>query len=233
MLFKTFLILFLVFQFSSATDWLKPFYGLWGIGGSYRQSIYNGESDKIGAAPFIFGGYGRLSIEANRAAYTFYGNGTWFSSAVAQLRSHQLRSETHPAGERTSAIEVGLQVGRHLPGGLVGRLAFLQDVSGKHKSWELDGQLFRHDFVGPVTILSAIGLLYQSDGLRDYYFSSDAYKSSNGWVGELEVIATWRIGSYGLFGGTRLFIFDDAAADSPLSNGRSVRMFFAGLGVYL
>lgn len=233
MFLKAVFIFLLVFQVVSASDLLKPFYGLWGIGAAYSQSIYAGEDDKIGAAPYIFGGYGQLSIEANRAAYTFYGNGTWFASAVAQIRSHQLRSKDHPAGQRKSAIEAGIQVGRHLPGGFVGRLAALQDISNRHKSWELDGQLFRHDFIGPIALLSAVGVQYQSDALRDYYFSGANYKSKRGWVGEAELIATWHLGQYGIFGGTRIFVFDDKAANSPLSNGRTVRLFFAGFGVYL
>jgi len=116
---------------------VEPAYGLWGAGVASRKLNY--KEAETGFIPFIFGGYGPVFIEANRAGVTFYHDGTFFASVVGQLRTHQFRdADNNPAfaslGDRKQAIELGAQLGARLPAGFFTRLALLQDVSGAHES---------------------------------------------------------------------------------------------------
>lgn len=155
-------------------------YGIWGAGLVHRDTNYRAVDASTDPAPIIMGGIGDLSIEANRAAYTLYRDGTWFGSAVGLYRSNQSldKDDARPLGigERKPALEVGAQIGRRLPFGFTGRLAATRDISGAHASAEYDLQFYRHDDFGPVRLLSSIGGQYLSSGLTDYYYATEAYK---------------------------------------------------------
>ncbi|KAA3610714.1 MAG: hypothetical protein D8M58_20960 [Calditrichaeota bacterium] len=229
---KKVIILFLLFfGLSEADSWLDPAYGLWGVGAVSRDRNYTGVDVDITPGLFIFGGFGPIFIEANRIGYSFYRDGTYFASFAAQIRSHQYRTkEDNLFGERKRAIEAGVQIGRRLPSNFSTRLAFLHDVSGAHKSWELDLQVFRRNFIGSMRLLTAVGVQYQNKKLVDYYYGTPNYSPESSFVGELEIIATYPIGKIGIFAGTRIYVFDGEAEDSPISNGNRVNQFFAGLG---
>lgn len=218
----------------SITD---PAYGLWGVGVVNRNLNYIDTASDTGIAPFIFGGYGPVFIEANRAGYSFYRDGTFFAAVVGQLRTHQFRNaDDNPAyaslGDRDRAIELGAHVGVRLPKDNFVRLALLQDVSGAHKSHEWDLQFYRRDSFGPVRLLSAIGILYQDKDLVDYYYGTPNYKPGNAFAGELELIATYPVGDWGIFAGTRSYIFDNEVSDSPLAEDNHIIQLFAGIGYY-
>ncbi len=214
-----------------------PAYGLWGIGVVDRNLNYKDTASDTSIAPFIFGGYGPVFVEANRAGVSVYRDGTFFASVVGQLRTHQFRNaDDNPSfaslGDRDRAIELGAQVGARLPAGFFTRLALLRDVSGAHESHEWDLQLYRRDSFGPVRLLSSVGIQYQDKNLVDYYYGTPTYKPDNAFGAELELIATYPIGNWGIFGGTRAYIFDSEVSDSPLADGNKVIQLFAGVGYY-
>jgi len=83
---KKILILFLIFSgISHADSWLDPAYGLWGVGAVSRDLNYKGVDVEIKPGVFIFGGFGPISIEANRIGYSFYKDGTYFASLAARM----------------------------------------------------------------------------------------------------------------------------------------------------
>lgn len=221
----------------SANDLIEPAYGLWGVGIVDRDLNYVNSKKNTTIAPFILGGYGPIFIEANRAGFTFYRDGTFFASAVGQLRTHQFRDsskaeEFSNLGERKQAVELGLQIGARLPKGFFTRLAVLHDVSGTHESYEFDLQLYRRDSFGPVQLLSAIGLQYQNKGLVNYYYGTPSYRANDALGAELELIATYPVGNWGIFAGTRSYIFDNQVSDSPVADGNAIIQFFSGVGYY-
>ncbi len=216
---------------------VEPAYGLWGGGVASRNLNYKESETETDFIPFIFGGYGPVFIEANRAGVTFYRDGTFFASVIGQLRTHQFRdADDNPAfaslGDRKRAIELGAQVGARLPAGFFTRLALLQDVSGAHESHEWDLQLYRRDFFGPVQLLSTVGIQYQNEKLVNYYYGTSTYRASNAFGAELELIATYSTGDWGFFAGTRSYIYDNEVSDSPLADGNKIIQFFAGIGYY-
>ncbi len=222
---------------SIASDLTEPAYGLWGAGVVNRNLNYTGTESETTIAPFIFGGYGPVFIEANRAGISFYRDGTFFASVVGQLRTHQFRNaDDNPAytslGDRDQAIELGAQVGVRLPAGFFTRLALLQDVSGAHESHEWDLQLYRRDSFGPIRLLSAIGIQYQDKKLVNYYYGTANYKPGGAFGAELELIATYPIGNWGIFAGTRSYIFDLEVSDSPLAESNKIIQVFTGVGYY-
>ncbi|MCF6345867.1 MAG: MipA/OmpV family protein [Thiomicrorhabdus sp.] len=218
----------------SANELIEPAYGLWGVGIIDRDLNYVNSEKNTTIAPFILGGYGSIFIEANRAGFTFYRDGTFFASAVGQLRTHQFRdsSKTGQFEERKQAIELGLQIGARLPKGFFTRLAVLHDVSGTHESYEFDLQLYRRDSFGPLMLLSAIGVQYQNKGLVNYYYGTPSYRANDALGAELELIATYPVGNWGIFAGTRSYIFDNQVSDSPVANGSAIIQFFSGVGYY-
>lgn len=231
------LLLILLSSIADADSIADPAYGLWGIGVVDRNLNYIDTKSDTGIAPFIFGGYGPVFIEANRAGVSFYRDGTFFASVVGQLRTHQYRdAEDNPAyaslGDRDRAIELGAQVGARLPAGFFTRLALLQDVSGAHESHEWDLQFYRRDSFGPVRLLSAIGIQYQDKNLVDYYYGTPTYKPGNAFGAELELIATYPVGNWGIFAGTRSYIFDSEVSNSPLAEDNKIIQLFAGVGYY-
>jgi outer membrane protein len=229
---KTILILISLIGFSHAQSLFDQAYGLWGVGAVSRDRNYKGVDVDITPSVFIFGGFGPIFIEANRFGYGFYKDGTYFASLVAQIRSHQFRDKDEGFGERKRSFEAGMQLGRRLPVGLVTRIAFLHDVSGAHKSWELDWQIYRRNRLGSLRLLTAVGVQYQNKDLVDYYYGTVGYSPKGALVGELEIIATYPVGDFGVFAGTRIYIFDKEASDSPIANGDTIVMLFGGIGYF-
>ncbi len=225
------LILFLLFgSMLYSQSWFDQAYGLWGAGVVSRDRNYVGTDPVIGPGLFIFGGFGPIFIEANRAGYTFYKDGTNFASAVIHLRTHQFRKDDKPLSDRKSAVELGVQAGRRLAMGFVARLAFLHDVIGSHQSYELDLQLYRRNIIGSTRILTAVGIQYQATNLVDYYYGTQTYNPDAAFGAEIEIIVTQPIGNWGVFGGTRIYFYDEQVSDSPIANGNSINQFFGGIG---
>lgn len=227
---KQIILIVLCVSFSYADSWLDKAYGLWGAGVVSRDRNYVGTDPVIAPAVFIFGGFGPVFIEANRAGYSFYMDGTNFASAVLHLRTHQFRKDDKPLTNRKSAVELGIQAGRRLPMGFVTRLAFLHDVIGTHKSYEFDLQLYRRNTLGSTRILTALGVQYQAQQLVDFYYGDGGYKPDAAFGAEIEVIVTQPIGNWAIFGGTRIYFFDKQVSNSPLANGNSINQFFGGIG---
>ncbi|HFU74030.1 MAG TPA: hypothetical protein ENK65_00595 [Helicobacteraceae bacterium] len=223
---KTLLLLFTFTLQTFAFDIIKPAYGLWGIGVGILDNNYKDEDLQTSVAPYIFGGYGDLNFEANRATYTLWGNGTMYTSLVGQLRTHQ-KSDKY---DKKVAFELGADIGVILPYGFVTRLALLGDVSGVHKGYELDYQLFRHDTIGPIALLSSVGMQYQSDALSNYYYGFNSYKPDASYSGELEFIATLPIDDFGLFAGVRSYWFSSQVTDSPIVASSNTTLYFFGVG---
>ncbi len=228
---KITLLFFSLVGFSVADSWLDPAYGLWGVGAISRDRNYKGVGVDFAPGVFIFGGFGPVFIEANRFGYSFYQDGTYFASIAAQIRSHQYRTrEDNLFGERKRAIEAGVQLGRRLPAGLITRLAFLHDISGAHKSWEFDWQIYRRNVFDTFRLLTALGLQYQNKKLVDYYYGTEVYSPKEALIGELEIIVTIPVGNFSIFAGTRIYIFNNEVAKSPVSDSYRIDQFFSGVG---
>ena len=112
---KKIMMIVLTITTLSATTFLEglvePASGLWSIGAKVQRGVYVDSQPKVSVVPYIFGSYGFVNIEANRADATLYGNGLLFASVVGQFRSQEARDETSLYGARKSAIELGGQVG--------------------------------------------------------------------------------------------------------------------------
>ena len=232
MFLKSLFFMLLYAGLSLAQGLMEPAYGLWAFGATIKERNYTGTDISVSPSPLIFGGYGPVWIEANRLGYTFFRSNGWFASVAAQIRSHQFRKDDAPLTDRPQAIEAGVQLGKRLPGNLTARLALLQDVSGRHKSWEADLQLYTHFFPGPFSLLTAAGLQYQSAALSNYYYGTENYKAEAGFSTELESILTLPVGDFGVFVGARVWFFGKQAANSPIANGNRVSNIFVGVGYY-
>ena len=231
-MYRIIVLMMIVFSAVTAQGILEPAYGLWSVGLTVKERNYKHVETRYSPAPLIFGGYGPVWIEANRIGYTFLRSNGWFASVAMQIRSHQFRKEDKGYEDRPSAIEAGVQVGRHLWKRWVVRLALLQDISGRHNSREADLQLYSHFFPGPFSLLTAAGLQYQTAALGHYYYGSETYKPKAGFVTELESILTLPVGKWGVYIGARYWFFDRQAAESPLVAGNKVANIFAGIGYY-
>ena len=209
-----------------ATDLIEPAFGLWGLGASVKDSNYRSVSKEVGLAPYIFGGYGIVNIEANRANINLYAKDGLFFAVVAQLRTHQ----SHKDLDKENAIELGGHIGYVLGAGFISRLVFLQDVSNEHKGNELELQVYRHDSLGKVRILSALSLQRESRGLLDYYYGTSSYHPQEGFAGELEMIFTYPIKNFGLFAGFRHYRYDQEVKNSPLTDSNKITQGFFGAG---
>jgi len=209
-----------------ATDLIEPAFGLWGVGGSVNDSNYKSVSNETTLAPYIFGGYGIVNIEANRANINLYAEDGLFFSVVGQFRTHQ----SHKDLDKDDAIELGGHIGYVLGAGFTSRLVFLQDVSNDHKSNELELQVYRHDSLGKLRILSALSLQRESRGLLDYYYGTSSYHPDAGFAGELEMIFTYPIKDFGLFAGFRHYRYDQEVKDSPLTDSNKITQVFFGAG---
>ncbi|MCB0284305.1 MAG: MipA/OmpV family protein [Calditrichaeota bacterium] len=230
---KILLGLFVLSGFVFSQSIIEPAYGLWGLGMTNRDRNYINSDSDISFSPFIFGGFGPIWVEANRFGYTFYRDGIRFMSVAGMLRSHQFREKSPDISERKASFEMGLQAGMHLPGGFVSRLAFMHDISSRHKSYELDLQLYRHDNLGPLRLLSAIGLQYQSQKLVNYYYGTSNYNPKAAFAGELEFIVTYPFTDWAIFSGIRTYIFDKHVRNSPVADGAVINNVFTGIGIYL
>ncbi len=220
---------------ANAKSLIDPAYGTWALGINNTTNNYTNNNNKTRLTPLIFGGYGAVAIDGNRASYTFYKDGTYYASTVAQLRSHQARQKNDipvfsALGDRTNAIEAGFSIGRRLPNGFGTNIAFLTDVSGAHNGQEIDWQLFRHDQFSNISLLTTIGLQFQSDKLANYYFATNTYKPNQSNSFELEFIATYPLKNWDIFVGTRNYFYDDNINDSPLTKNNLNSQFFAGVG---
>jgi len=224
------MFLLILCNLSLSDSWLDDFYGVGGIGMAARDRNYVNADVVYAPGVYIFGGYGPLFIEANRAGISFYRDGTWFTSAVVNIRSHQFRKDDKGLSDRKAAFEAGLHLGRRLPAGLVTRLAFLHDISSAHKSYELDWQLYRHSHFGSLRLLTALGVQYQAAKLVEYYYGTDDYKTASAIGAELEIIITYPVGQWAVFGGTRIYTFNREVSGSPIADGYLINQYFAGLG---
>lgn len=233
MLRKYLPLLFLLTEFGFSQSIIEPAYGLWSLGATFRERNYINSDTDISLSPFIFGGFGPLWIEANRFGYTFYRDGVRFISVAGLLRSHQFREKSSGISARKVSFEMGLQAGLRLPAGFVTRLAFMHDISSRHKSFELDLQFYRHDDLGPFTFLSAIGIQYQAQNLVDYYYGTTNYTPQAAYAGELELIITYPFTDWAVFGGIRTYIFDRQVKNSPVADGAVINNIFTGIGIYL
>jgi len=215
-----------------AQDWLKPAYGVWGIGLSARDRNYAHTRTDFTPGVFIFGGYGPVFIEGNRIGYNFYRNGTYFVSVVAQLRTHQYRRDDENGGLRRRGLEAGLHVGRRLPLGLNARIAFLRDIGKSHGGWEAELQLYRAAHFGKLRLLSALSLQLQNPALVNYYYGTKSYRPQKALGLELEIIATYKWQSWAVFSGTRIYGFDRNVTNSPLVQSMFINQLFTGIGYY-
>ena len=207
-----------------------PAQGLWAVGAKVKSPVYKDAPLEYSVAPYIFGSYGILNIEANRADITLYGNGYVFASIVGRYRSQEARDESSPYGKRKAAIELGAQAGVILPLDFVLRAAYLFDVSNAHKGSELDIQLFRHDHWGDLSLLSTVALQHQSSALSNYYYATDAYSLSGTFSAELELIVTYTIGTMGLFVGSRNYFYSQEVRESLIVGSGYNLQVFTGVG---
>jgi len=217
---------------SFADSWLDDAYGLWGVGLAARDRNYVNADFVTAPGVYIFGGYGPLFIEANRAGLSLYRDGSWFGSVVVNIRSQQFRKDDEGLADRDVAFEAGIHLGRRLPAGWVSRCAFLHDLSGAHKSYEADLQFYRHNHIGALRLLTAIGVQYQEQKLVDFYYGTDSYEPASAWAGEIEIIATYPFGNWGVLAGTRIYGFDKQVSNSPIADGSFINQFFAGFGYH-
>jgi len=209
---------------------VAPATGLWAIGAKVQQGVYVDSKPKVSVAPYIFGSYAFLNIEANRADITLYGNGLLYASLVGQYRSQEAREKTSLYGARHSAFELGGQIGLILGGDFVLRSSLLFDVSNAHKGYEVDTQIFRHDSWGDFFLLSSVGVQYQSSNLTNYYYGTDQYEPTQTFSGELEFILTYTIENLGLFIGTRNYFYTSEITDSPIVERAYNLQLFSGVG---
>jgi len=209
-----------------ALDLVKPASGLWGIGLGYLDTNYKDEDPLLSPAPYIFGTYGDVNIEANRATYTLWGNGTFYTSVLGQLRTHQ-RSKKY---NKSSSFELGADIGVILPKGFITRLALLLDASNTHNGYELDYQIYRHDRLGPFSLLSSLALQYQDKDLSNYYYGTASYTPDTALVTEVEFIATLPINDFSLFLGLKSYFYPQTINNSPLTGSNNTTLMFTGLG---
>jgi len=214
----------------NALDLIEPAFGLWGIGAGAKNAPYKNQDTEVKLNPYIFGGYGVVNIEANRANINVYSMDNGLSlAALAQYRTHQSTTEDD-LSDRDNAIEVGLQISYPLGLGFTSRLSFLQDISNKHKSNELELQVYRHDNIGALSILSAFSVQRESKGLLDYYYGTSTYTPDVGLAGEGEVILTYPLDSWAVFTGVRYYVYDNEVHNSPLTDSRDITQAFVGVG---
>ena len=242
----------------------EPAYGLWSLAATTKYSQFKAVDNQLSPSLLIFGGYGPVFIEANRFGYNFYRDGTYFSSIIGNFRGHSSLSkediessdalQLYNLGERKTALEAGIQLGRRFDNGWVGRLALLQDVSATHKAQEAELSFYRRDHFKPlanfnsIRLLTTLGLQGQSQQLNDYYYgvNSDelgisgerAYQADAGWSTELELIATYDFSwsgqgdkDWGVYAGLRHY-YSDTVTDSPIVESGLVQQYFVGLGSY-
>ena len=211
---------------SSAESFLDNFKGIWGVGGSILQSNYAQEDKETTLSPYIFGSVGDLRIEANRLLYPLYTTHDYSILATGNYRTQQYSDELN----LDKSIELGLTLDVPLSYGFTSRLAALTDVSDTHNGYKLEAQLYRHDSLGKLSILTALSAQYQDAKLANYYYATTNYTADDGYVFEAEVIATYPIGDFAVFVGARNYWYGSNVTDSPLSDSSTTLLSFFGVG---
>ena len=209
-----------------AEDWSDNLKGTWGIGGSVLQSNYADANTETTLAPYIFGSIGKLQIEANRILYPLYSTPSYSILATGNYRSQQYSEELN----LDRSIEAGLTLDVPLTHGFTSRLTALGDISGTHDGYELEAQLYRHDNIDKLSILTAISAQYQDKALANYYYATDSYTADEGYVFEAELIATYPIDDFAIFAGVRSYWYADNVTDSPLASSSNTLLGFFGVG---
>lgn len=226
---KTFTTLSLAVALSSlasSEEWLDKFHGTWGVGSSILQSNYKHTDTKTTFAPYIFGSIGELQIEANRILYPLYSTSSYSLLATGNYRTQQYSEELN----KDRSIELGLTLDIPLSYGLTSRLTALGDISNTHNGYELEAQLYRHDKIGNLFILTALSAQFQDNNLANYYYATDTYRADNGYVFEAEAIATYPIGDFALFAGIRSYWYGSNVSDSALASSSNTLLSFFGVG---
>jgi len=218
--------LILFTSFTNAQEWLDNFQGTWGIGASILNSNYKDADTQTTLAPYIFGAFGKVQIEANRVLYPLYSTPHYTLSATGNYRSQQYSKEF----DRDRSLELGLTLDIPLAYGFTSRLTSLSDVSQTHKGHELEALIYRHDSIGNFSILSALGVQYQNDSLANYYYGTNSYQANDGYVLEGEVIATYPINNFALFTGVRSYWYGSNVSNSPIASSANTVLSFAGVG---
>jgi outer membrane scaffolding protein for murein synthesis (MipA/OmpV family) len=209
-----------------AEGWTDNLKGTWGLGGSILNSNYTGADTETTIAPYIFGSIGDLQIEANRVLYPLYSTSYYSILATGNYRTQQYSE----ALSLDKSIELGLTLDVPVPYGFTYRLAALADVSDTHEGYELEVQLYRHDNIDKLSLLTAISVQYQDDSLANYYYSTNGYTAGDGYVFEAEIIATYPIGDFALFAGVRSYWYGTNVSDSPLASSDNTLLSFFGVG---
>lgn len=211
---------------ASADDWLDNLKGIWGVGASILQNNYQDFDTESTLAPYIFGSVGDLQIEANRVLYPLYSTHFYTLLATGNYRTQQYSEKL----DKDRSIELGLTLDVPLSHGLTSRLAAFGDVSDTHNGYELEAQLYRHDSMDKLSILTAIAVQYQNKDLANYYYATEAYTADDGYVFEAEVISTYPIGDYAFFAGLRSYWFGSNVSNSPLASSSNTLLSFFGVG---
>jgi len=211
---------------SWAESFLDNFKGMWGVGGSILQTNYAQSNNETTLAPYIFGSVGDLRIEANRVLYPLYSTASYSILATGNYRSQQYSEELN----LDRSIELGVTLQVPLTYGFTSRLAALTDVSDTHNGYELEAQLYRHDSLGKLSILTALSAQYQDAKLSNYYYATTNYTAGDGYVFEAEIIATYPIGNFAVFVGARNYWYGSNVTDSPLADSSNTLLSFFGVG---
>lgn len=205
---------------------LSNFHGTWGLGGSALQSNYKNSDTEVTLSPFVFGGIGKLEIEANRVLYPIYKIPSYGLYATGNYRTQQYSDEFN----KDRSVEAGLTLEIPIIANLNSRFTGLADISGKHEGYELEAQLYRHDNLGDFSILSTIAVQYQDESLANYYYSTNNHTAGDGYVFEAEVIASYPVGDFSVFAGARSYWYEDNVGNSPLASSSNTILSFAGVG---
>lgn len=200
-------------------------HGMWGIGSKIKQQNHTDGSSEINFAPYIFGSFGIVNIEANRVYINITNyDRKYFLSIAGQLRGREATNE------KQKSFELGGQIDIPLKNSFGFRTSYLFDIINSHKGSELDMLIFHHSYIFDISILTSIGIQYMSDNLSNYYFGTNDYKIKDAFSAELEVILTYDLNNYSLFIGTRDFFYNDNISNSPIVNQPYLLQLFAGIG---
>jgi len=117
-----------------------------------------------------------------------------------------------------------------LPNRFYTTLALLTDASNTHLGQEIDWQLYRHDQFDDISLLSAFAIQFQNQNLASYYFATTSYQPSQAKVVELEFIASYPIGDWGIFVGSRNYLYSTEITHSPITDSAFISQLFIGAG---